>query len=226
MMRVFFWLVLLANLLLFAWMQWGSMLTGTANELQAQPPLNAGKIRLLPTASSVAAASHPSAAQSSAMQQNQAAAACMEWGEFSGDDLARATTALSAMKLGSQLTRHQVEHDSGYWVYMPPQPNHAGAERKVSELKALGVKDYFIVQEPGKWQNAISLGVFRTEEAAKNYLAGLNKQGVRTALVGERQAKLMFTVFVFRNPDSALTAKIVALQKAFPDSELKATACH
>lgn len=214
-MRVFFWLVLLANLLLFAYIQLGGMLTGTANDLQ-QPQLNPEKIRLLPVSapSSPVTAAPPSSS------------ACMEWGEFSGNDLARVTTVLAAMKLGNQLTQHRVEHDNGYWVYMPPQPNHAGAEEKVSELKALGVKDYFIVQEPGKWQNAISLGVFKTREAAQNHLDELHKQGVRTAVVGERQAKLMFTVFMFRNPDGALMAKIVALQKGFPGSELKATACH
>ena len=102
--------------------------------------------------------------------------------------------ALTAMQLGDQLTQHEVEHDTGYWVYMPPQRNHARAKKKASELKALGVNDYFIVQEPGKWHNAISLGVFRTRQAAQNHLDGLQKQGVRTARVGERQAMLKFTV--------------------------------
>jgi len=230
MMRIFFWLVLLANLLLFAWMQWGNVLMGTANDLQAQSPLNAEKVRLLPAtaaASSVAAPPHPAAVQAALVQTTQAAPeACMEWGEFSGDDLARVSTALTAMKLGNQLTQHEVEHDSGYWVYMPPQGSHAGAEKKVSELKALGIKDYFIVQDAGKWHNAISLGVFKTREAAQNHLDGLQKQGVRTAVVGERQAKLKFTVFVFRNPDSALTARVVALQKGFPGSEVQAAPCN
>ena len=226
-MRVLFWLALLANLLFFAYMQWGNMLTGTQDGSQAQPQLNPQKIRLLP-ASSVSTASaslHPASAVTQSVATAVAPAVCMEWGEFSGDDLARASAALAAMKLGKRLSQHQVEHDNGYWVYMPPQPNHAGAEKKVAELRALGVKDYFIVQDSGKWHNAISLGVFKTEEAARNYLAGLEKQGVRTAVVGERQAKLMFTVFVLRNPDSSLTARIVALQKGFPDSELKAAAC-
>jgi SPOR domain len=235
MMRALFWLVLLANLLFFAYVQWGGALTGAEADLQLQPPLNPGKIRLLsaPVAASPAVAppSHPgpSAGRPASIAQAAPAtapAACMEWGEFSGNDLARATTALAAMKLGNQLAQHEVEHNTGYWVYIPPQHNHAGVGKKVAELKALGVKDYFIVQDAGKWQNAISLGIFRTQEAAQNYLDGLQKKGVKSALVGERQAKLKFAVFLFRNPDSALTARVVALQKGFPGSELKAAACN
>jgi hypothetical protein len=232
-MRILFWLLLLANLLLFSYARWGDALTGTQADLQAQPPLDAGKIKVvsaplaalpvpvqapaMPAAPSVVVA-RPAPADTSAV--------CMEWGEFSGDDLARATTALTSMQLGQQLSQHEVEQDTGYWVYMPPQGSRANAKKKASELKALGVNDYFIVQESGKWHNAISLGVFRTRQAAQKHLDGLHQQGVRTAQVGERQARLKFTVFVFRNPDSALTARIAALQKGFPDSELKAAPCN
>lgn len=242
-MRVLFWLVLVANLLFFGYMQWGSALLRGEDGLQAQPPLNPDKIKLLsvpasavaaaPVAASQAAALPSPAASPQAASRPQANApavaangACMEWGEFSGDDLARATAALAAMKLGSQLAQHEVEYDSGYWVYLPPQGNRAKAERKVAQLKALGVADYFIVQEPGKWQNAVSLGVFKTQAAAQKFLDGIQQKGVKSAVVGERQAKLKFTVFTFSNPDAALTARVVALQKDFPDSELKAAACH
>lgn len=230
-MRILFWLLLLANLLLFSYARWGDALTGAQADLQAEPPLNADKVKVVsaPAATPPAppAAAVPSVAVAQPAPPPQAApAACMEWGEFSGDDLARTTAALAAMQLGDQLTQHEVEQDTGYWVYMPPQSSRAGAKKKASELKALGVNDYFIVKESGKWHNAISLGVFKTREAAQKHLDELRKQGVRTALVGERKAKLMFTVFVFRNPDSALTAKIVALQKGFPDSELKAAPCN
>ena len=233
-MRALFWLVLLANALFLAYMQWGGALTGTESDLQVQPLLHAEKIRLVPTPVATAPAPPPPApVQPQPVPVVQTApvpasppGACMEWGEFSGDDLARASTALMGMNLGDQLTQHEVEHDSGYWVYMPPQGSRAKARVKASELKALGVTDYFIVQEPGKWHYAISLGVFKTQEAAQNHLDKLHAQGVRTAQVGERQAKLKFTVFTFRNPDSTLTAKIAALQKGFPGSELKAAACN
>jgi len=232
-MRALFWLVLLANALFLAYTQWGGALAGTEAGLQVQPPLNAGKIKLVSApAPATSAALPPAPAQPpQPVPVVQTAPvpppdACMEWGEFSGDDLARVSTALTAMNLGDQLTQREVEQDNGYWVYMPPQGSRASAKKKASELKALGVTDYFIVQGSGKWHYAISLGVFKTQEAAQNHLDKLHAQGVRTAHVGERQARLKFTVFVFKNPDSALTARIAALQKGFPDSELKASACN
>lgn len=204
-------LLLVANLAFFAFMQWGSAWMGEAKGLQAQPPLNAEKIKLMRVPAAPPVAAPPMA--------------CMEWGEFSGSDLARASTALAAMNLGDRLTQRQTEHAGGYWVYMPPQKTHAEVEKKVAELKALGVEEYFVVQDAGQWQNAISLGIFKTGEAARKFLGSLKAQGVKSAVAGERMSKIKFTVFVLKSPDAALTAKMAALQKDFADSELKAAAC-
>lgn len=230
MMRVLFWLLLLVNLLFFAYMQWGNALFGTNIDLQAQPPLNPEKIRLLPTqaisAPVVVTPSAPAAPPQTVPIPTAEPAACMEWGEFAGTDLVSATAALSGLKLGSRLTQREVEQSTGFWVYIPSQHSHARALRKVSQLKALGVTDYFVKTNPGKWQYAISLGIFRTKGAAQNHLDELRKKGVHSAVVIERKANLKFTLFVIRNPDAALTTKMVALQKTFPGSELKAAACN
>ena len=243
-------LLLLANLALFGWMRWGSMLTVDADAVTAQAPLNADKIKLLalqsvpasaptpavsgvpltlsPVASApAAAASAPAASAPVAAVPPVApkAASCAEWGEFSGDDLLRAEQALSALKLGDKLSQRGVEQDHGYWVYIPPMKKRAQIEKKIAQLKERGVKDYFVVQEKGKWLNAISLGVFKTEEAAQKYLAALQTQDVRSAKLGERKSKLKFTVFVMKGLDAGIVDKLNALQKGFPDSELKVSAC-
>ncbi len=239
-------LLLLANLALFAWMRWGAALTVDANAVQ--PALNAEKVRLLdmqPAVSSPAAAalvtktavsmpaSEPSAVAVLAVSAPVAAtpvappkeAGCAEWGEFSGTDLARAQQALSELKLGDRLTQRNVEHSHGYWVYIPPLRNHAEVERKIAQLKERGVKDYFVAQEEGKWSHAISLGVFKTEEAAQRHLVSLRAKGVRSAKVGERMSKLKFVVFVLKGLDAGSMAKVEALQKGFPGSELTVSAC-
>lgn len=159
-------------------------------------------------------------------KEKRTATICMEWGEFSGADLARASKELAAMQLGDRLTKHTVEYESGYWVYFAPLKNHAAVNKKIAELKALGVDDYFVVHEPEQWVNAISLGVFKTEEAAQNYLVSLHKQGVRTAKVGERKLKLKFTVFALNSLDTKGKNKLIALQNDFPNSELKAVPCQ
>ncbi len=154
-----------------------------------------------------------------------AAKTCMEWGEFSGTDLKRATQALDEMKLGDHLAQRTVEYTSGYWVYVPPLKNKAAVNRKIEQLKALGVEDYFVLHEKPRWLNVISLGVFKTEEAAKNYLASLKKKGVHTAKVGERKSKLKFTVFQLNQIDTEQSSKLSKLQKEYENSELKMVAC-
>lgn len=155
----------------------------------------------------------------------QTPSSCTEWGEFSGSDLVRAQQALAMLKLGEDLSQRTVEQDHGYWVYIPPLKKRADLERKIEQLKQRGVNDYFVVQEKGSWLNAISLGMFKTEESARKFLATLRAKDVRTAKVGERTSKLKFTVFVMKELDAGTEDKLKALQKEFPDSELKVSAC-
>jgi hypothetical protein len=167
----------------------------------------------------------PSPAPIAVVTSPHKASNCAEWGEFSGDDLSRAQQSLSLLKLGNDLSERGVERNHGYWVYIPPLKKRANVEQKIAQLKERGVKDYFVVQEKGKWLNSISLGVFKTKDAAEKYIAMLRTKDVRTAKLGERMSKLKYTVFVIKNLDSGTADKLNALQKEFPDSELKVSAC-
>lgn len=252
MMRKLFWILLLGNVVLFAvmqrgWLGWGEQVP------QAQPALHGEMIRLLDASQSAPAKPSPApvhaatpvsapvqvtaspALSSSTLQLSLSMTApaadssnmptCLEWGDFSGPDLARAEAALSVLQLGDKLSQRQIERDIGYWVYIPPLKNKAAVNRKVAELKALGVSEYFIVQSAGHWRNAISLGVFKTREAAQNFLNHLRTKGVHSAKVGERASKLKSTIFSLNRTDAATEAKLTALQKDFAGSELKNVPC-
>ncbi len=252
-MRNLFWILLLGNVILFAAMRAGGFGLGE-QQVQAQPELNSDMIRLIPavqsaparalsssmpvagpvTASAPVAVPPPPESHSKPDSAMDAAApapakpgtmACLEWGDFSGTDLARATAALSALQLADKLSRREIEQDIGYWVYFPPLRNKAAVDRKIAEIKALGVHDYFVVQGPGHWHNAISLGVFKTKEAAQGFLHGLNGRGIHTALVGERASKLKSTIFMLNGVDAVTVSKLAAIQKDFPGSELKPVPC-
>ena len=149
----------------------------------------------------------------------------MEWGEFSGSDLARATMGLAGLNLGERLEQKIIEYTSGYWVYIPPLKNKTAVNKKIEQIKAVGIEDYFVVQDSRKWINAISLGVFKTREAAKNYQASLKKKGLQSTLVGERKKMLKFTVFAIKGVDAEGKKQLAALQKDFANSELKSVAC-
>lgn len=239
MMRALFWILLLANILFFAAMQWGGALTNGEQPVQAQPALHEEKIRLLntphgalPAVSSTSAPvmastdAHVVVAESSPPATESSTPICLEWGEFSGADLTRATAALSALQLDDKLSQYQVEHAIGYWVYIPPLKNKAAANQKIAQLKALGIEEYFVVLDAGPWLNAISLGVFKTQEAAQSFLDDLRRtKDMRSAQMGERASKLKATVFVLNGLDAAIMTKLTEMQKDFSGSTLKNVPC-
>jgi hypothetical protein len=237
MMKWIFGLLLLGNVIFFAVMQWGSALTVDNSNLPVQAPLNADKIKivaLLPSSAPVAASavSAPStltlatALPAVAAVTPSVSLSCMEWGEFSGSNLQRADKLLASVKLSDKTKQRIVEYNTGYWVYISPMKSLAQVKQKVAELKEFDVDDYFVIKEPGIWKNSISLGIFKTEEAAKKYLTNLRNQGVRSAKIGERVSKLKFTVFVLNRLDSAQSTQVAALRKDFPESELKQVSCN
>ncbi len=241
MIRAFFWLLLLLNLALFAYLQWGGRLTQDNGALQ--PSLNPDQIKVLgfsppappsqalpassPAPAMPPAPSSPVVAKATSGAPTVAApASCLEWGEFSGADLTRANDRLAVLKLGSSLTQREVEHSIGYWVYIPPVKKRAELDAKIAQLKKLGVKDFFVVQEKGQWHDAISLNIFKTRDLAKKYLDRLKAKGVKSAVMGERQTRLKFTVFSFKNPDAATLLKLADWQKDFTGIEMKTVTCH
>lgn len=243
-MRKIFLILLLANVVLFVAMQRGWFGLGEQPS-QAQPALHEDIIRLLdaPQSALVAPlpASIPAAVPVVAQVQVPVAAsagsasplvvtksnapACLEWGDFTGLDLTRATAALSGLQLGDKLSNYQVEHDTGYWVYIPPLKNKAAINRKIKELKARGIREYFIVQDAGDWQNAISLGVFKTQEAAQHFLDDLRNKKARSAQLGKRNSKFKVTIFKLNGVGILTEAKLASIQKDFAGSDLKHVPC-
>jgi hypothetical protein len=214
--KALFFLLLAANLVLAAF----ALSDSPPRRDDYRPePLQPEKIRLLPADAPLGSA--PGVAET------PPAAACLEWGPFRASELAAAEEAIGKLQIGQRLETRQleVEDDSGFWVYIPPLKSRQEAEQKIAELKSQGVSDYFLVQGDGKWKYAISLGMFRTEEAAKVQLDTLVRKGVKSVQSGKRERPVKLTVFVVRDADDALTAKLVELRQAFPGSELKATQC-
>lgn len=222
-MKALFGLLLLACAGFFAFARWGDALMGEGAHLRPHPPLNEEKIKPLKAPQTyLALAPASSLATVPAATQSP----CLEWGEFSGSDLARAAAALDGLNLGAMVTQRQVERNSSYWVFIPPRQNRTETDKKVAQLKSLGIEEYFIVQDAGKWLHTISLGVFKTEDAAQKFLEKIREKGVKSATLGERAGKLTLALFTLKNPEAEAAAKMVELHSEFPGSELKAVACE
>lgn len=112
--------------------------------------------------------------------------ACLAWNGLNGADGDRLVVLAADKYSGLNVSRSGTAEATNYWVFIPPLATRQDAERKSGELKKLGVSDFFVVQEPGANHLAISLGIFSTEQAARDQLEALKGQGVRSAKMGPR----------------------------------------
>jgi len=230
-MRLLFLLLLAANLALLAWFQHFSPSDGTADPEPARRQINPEMIRVLrdrDTAGAVPPGARPAAAPVAAQGAQVPAGTvpaspgkCSEWGGFAVAEAPKAEQALAPLALGARLVQRRSEETAGWWVFIPPQPNRAAALKKTAELKTLGIDDYFILQDEGKMRWSVSLGIFSSEEAAKNRLEALRARGVRSAQTGERDTAVSKVWFQVRGADAALLAKLRENAQTFPGTEVR-----
>jgi len=202
MLKFLFWILLLANAGLAAY-QLGyldTLLPKGREPTRLQRQIEPERLRVVPEP--VAAAQ----AVAIAAPQPPQPAVCLEVGNFNQDEAQRFVARLG--ELAARAERRTVQETASFVVYMPPQPDRAGAERKAQELRALGIEDFFIIQDNSSLRWGISLGVFRTEDAARAHLAHLNNQGVRTARIGERSVSASQIAFRFDGLDPAARAVV------------------
>jgi hypothetical protein len=122
------------------------------------------------------------------------------------------------------MTQKKVEVIASYWVFLPPAANRAAADQRLAELKASGIKDLSVI-DSGPQRNAISLGVFRGEEAARNRLASLQAQGLANARLEPRTQSVQQTMLVVRDPTAQAMTRLKELQSEFPGSDTKIGSC-
>ena len=221
MLKLIFWFLLCLNGLLFAYSQG---LLGNDNGNEREPArvknqLNADKLRLVPAPTAAPAAS-PNPIPVAAVQAAPPApalVACIEAGSFSAADARRFEAQLAPLQLGQRLSRLSLAKTdaTSHIVFIAPQGSRQAAQRKAGELRNLGVTDYFIVSDNSALKWGISLGVFKSETAARTLLATLGKQGVLSARLTARGAQPSKLAFRFSAIDAATRAKIDAITELF-----------
>ena len=149
-----------------------------------------------------------------------AGAACVEFSGIGAADAARARSAFAAMQLGERLSERRVDAITRHWVYVPAARDRRAAEATVAQLRRQVVTDVSLRPD-----NAISLGVFSSEEAARRYLASIEARGVRGAETGPFATDLRELVMLVREPDSELVSRLAILQRDYPGSQLRAVPC-
>jgi hypothetical protein len=215
--------LLCANALLFAW---GRGFLGGAEPEQREPArlrnqLAADKLVLLTDAQARAIAQAAAPADTAAAAEVPATAApvsapaapavaCVETDAFAAFEARRFETRLARLDLGARQTRLTVpfQEVTSHLVYLPPQGGKEGADRRTLELRERGVTNSFVMQgeSPLKW--AISLGVFKTEAAARTESARLTKLGIANVRVLPRGPQSQRFAYRFRDIDAEIRERI------------------
>ncbi len=237
-MRAVFLILLLANLALAAW---GFLSRKPHPNPLARQEIHADRLKLVPeeslsapassaqsaplAASTPLPASTPLAASAplAASEPAQAApvatkvAYCYTWGPFSRDEAEKAKTGLTQFH-PKNLVEQNLPGRLNYWTYIPPKKTRQEALDAVRALKEAGITDLFLIQEPGKWQYAISLGMFGTESSAKKHALQIRQKGVSSVTSGRRNSGEITFSFVSER-------KLPEKLESFPRAKLNRSEC-
>ena len=203
-LRTVFFLLVLGNLLLFAWGQgyFGTPDGGEAERLSSQ--IEADKLRIVPR-DAPPAKGPPPRDECRALTGLESEAA---------DRLAELLVGRDGQL---KVVRRMQNEPKSWWVFIPPLPNGAQADKKAAELSRLGIKDFYVVRESGPDQFAISLGLHKTEEGAKASLAALQKKTVKSARILVREAAGDKVAIEMRGTPEQLAKALADLPAEFSD---------
>jgi hypothetical protein len=216
MLRFFFLTLLLINALLLAYNfgylgQWPFELHEPQRMKMEQ---DADRLQLLSAKAAIALSE-------ASVKKQEEIIACLEVGNFSQTELPGFEEKLKQLSLGDRQSQLTVADVATNMVYIPPLGNKENAEKKAGELRRIGVSEFFIVQDQSDMRWGISLGVFKTEEAAKAHLANLVSKGVKTARIGPRTVSKNKFAFQLRSLSLDEKKSVDLFKTAFPAQEIR-----
>lgn len=146
-------------------------------------PAGVPRLQLVREASDTSAgASAPAPTAAGAAERVAAASQCLSLGPFETTaDMERARAALQPIA-PMQMRGRQVQTGpiSGWRVYLPPLPDLAAAQDAAARVAEAGFTDYFVMRQ-GADANAVALGRYANEAAARAHAAALAEAGFAAA---------------------------------------------
>ena len=200
-----------------------------ASQLRAQPAIAQAAAADTGTAAAApapaATPATPAPAQPAVPQVATVTPSCTEVGNFTAADARRFSDQLASLKLGDKVVQKLTQDVTSHMVYIPPQDGREGADRRIAELRRLGIGDFYVI--PDSFPNpalrsGVSLGIFRTEEAAKAYVGQLISRGVRSARIIARRSGAGKQVFQLRDLSPEARTALENIKSAFPGEEIRA----
>ena len=208
MLKFAFWILLAANIVAFVSALDYSGTTKTRAASTEIAPVFPERIRAVP---SPAVPATPSVPEQNV--QEKPAMTCIALDGFDPENADRFEKKLAFP--AETFKRTTTITASSYMVYIPPSKNMKAAEAQIAALKAKNITNYFLIHD-GKFRNAISLGIFKTETSAKKLLSELQAQGIRDLAIAGRGKQTETVTLTVNNPDQRQIGQIDALLPEFP----------
>jgi hypothetical protein len=224
-MKLAFLLLVLANLLLFAWQQgvFGRLPEAGREPERVARQIEPERIRVLRPDEVKALRDKARQAPAAAVSE-QAAATCLEFGDFTLESAPRVRQRLEALALGDRLSARQIDTPGWYMVYVPPFKTRSEVDRAAAELRKLGVKELLVIADNSPMRFGIALGSFKDQDLALRHAADLERRGAKNVRVADKPSAVALTRFVLRDADAALAEALRALAKEFNATRLQACA--
>lgn len=218
-MKFLFWLLVMLNIGALAYFNMDKI--SPPRVVQAKPDMQADKLQLL-NATDVAAMPKRMKRSKPRAIPNEPTA-CYSWGSFRKEQLPSVETILNAMNVPFSPTQDS-SRSIRHWVYKPPLSSYEDALAKGRELKALGIKDYFIVQT-ANMRNAISFGVFQNEDLAAKLMDDLRRKGVRNLVKSVRNQGDSTVTLNLVDVTNTIRDQIKKNKPDYPLANIKKMAC-
>lgn len=190
MLRFFFWIVLIINGLLLAlnFGVFGNWERAEREPTRIKAEKNTDKLKMLTRSTA-----HDM--MDTANKKAIPPIACLEFGGISSADAKSVEEKLKLLALGDRQSRTEIAEVATNMVYLPSLGSKDAADKKAAQLKKLGVTEFYVVQDQSPLRWGISLGVFKTPEAAKTHLANLVKKGLKEARIAPRAVSAAKVVY-------------------------------
>jgi hypothetical protein len=215
-MRVLIVVLVLLNLAVGGYFLWLNSSTSLSEEMES---LHSDRISLRRSEVSVADKTGPAPRKSAGTE-----AICVEWRGLPGAELEHGRDAMRSLANEQPLSVTETPLTRVYWVVFPPLPSRQAALTKLGEIKALGIKDAFAINEE-PLRNGISLGL-GSEEFARRRVREFQSMGLTGLNIETKPKKGTGYYFVIKSEQPEVLKQLDKLRQTYPSTTLSRVDCH
>lgn len=215
-MRILIVALLLLNLAVGGYFLWSDS-TSTVSE--EREPLHSEKISL--RRAEVTMTNAPANPQP---EKTKGEAICVEWKGLPADEFEHGRDALRNLANEQPLSVIETPLARVYWVIFPPLPSREAALAKLGEIKALGIKEAFVITEESQ-RNGISLGLYGNEEMARRQVRGLESKGLASLAIETKPKEGTGYYFVIKSEQPEVLKQLDKLRQTYPSTTLSRIDC-